>query len=227
MLIRIPAVLTKEELVQCRLAFVQSDWVDGKVTAGAQSAEAKHNLQLPEGSSQARQLGEMILKALGRNPLFNAAALPLRVFPPLFNRYDEGMRFDPHVDNAIRFVSGANFRLRTDISATLFISEPKDYDGGELVIEDTYGSQSVKLPAGDLILYPANSLHRVTPIMRGARWASFFWVQSMVKDDGKRRELFELDRAITEARTALGDAHHAPIALTASYHNLLRRWSEI
>jgi len=227
MLIRIPAVLTKEELVQCRLAFVQSEWVDGKATAGAQSAEAKHNRQLPEDSSQARQLGEMILKALGRSPLFNAAALPLRVFPPLFNRYDEGMRFDTHVDNAIRFVPGANFRLRTDISATLFISEPKDYDGGELVIEDTYGSQSVKLPAGDLVLYPANSLHRVTPIKRGARLASFFWIQSMVKDDGKRRELFELDHAITEVRTALGDAHHAAIALTASYHNLLRRWSEI
>lgn len=227
MLIRIPAVLTKEELVQCRTAFALSDWTDGKVTAGVQSAEAKYNLQVPETSPQARQLGEMILRALGRNPLFNAAALPLRVFPPLFNRYDEGMRFDPHVDNAIRFVPNANVRVRTDISATLFISDVKDYDGGELVIEDTYGSQSVKLPAGDLVLYPATSLHRVTPIKRGARWASFFWIQSMVKDDGKRRELFELDRAITEVRGALGDAHHAPIALTAVYHNLLRRWSEI
>ena len=227
MLIRIPAALTKQELVQCRSAFALSDWVDGKHTAGVQSTEAKHNLQVPEGSPQARQLGEMILRALGRSPLFNAAALPLRVFPPLFNRYDEGMRFDPHVDNAIRFVPSANIRVRTDISATLFISEPRDYDGGELVIEDTYGSQSVKLPAGDLLLYPATSLHRVTPIKRGVRWASFFWVQSMVKDDGKRRDLFELDRAITEVRSALGDAHHAPIALTAVYHNLLRRWSEI
>ena len=227
MLIRIPAVLTKEELVQCRTSFALSDWTDGKATAGVQSAEAKRNLQVPEASPQARQLGDMILRALGRNPLFTAAALPLRVFPPLFNRYDEGMRFDPHVDNAIRFVPGTNVRVRTDISATLFISYPKDYDGGELVVEDTYGSQSVKLPAGDLVLYPATSLHRVTPIKRGARWASFFWVQSMVKDDGKRRELFELDRAITEVRAALGDAHHAPIALTAVYHNLLRRWSEI
>lgn len=227
MLIRIPSVLTKEELVQCRIVFAQSDWIDGKVTAGVQSAEAKHNLQLQEGSPQTRQLGEVILRALGRNPLFNSAALPLRVFPPLFNRYEEGMLFDAHVDNAIRFVPGANVRVRTDISATLFISEPRDYDGGELVIEDTYGTQSVKLPAGDLVLYPATSLHRVTPIKRGARLASFFWVQSMVKDDGKRRELFELDRAITEVRAALGDAHHAPIALTASYHNLLRRWSEI
>jgi PKHD-type hydroxylase len=227
MLVHIPAVLTRDELVHCRTTFALSDWTDGKITAGVQSAEAKRNLQVPEGSPQSRQLGDMVLKALGRSPLFNAAALPLRVFPPLFNRYDEGMRFDPHVDNAIRFVPGANVRVRTDISATLFISDPKDYDGGELVIEDTYGSQSVKLPAGDLVLYPATSLHRVTPIKRGARWASFFWVQSMVKDDGKRRELFELDRAITEVRVALGDAHHAPIALTAVYHNLLRRWSEI
>ena len=227
MLVHIPAVLTKEELVHCRTVFGLSDWVDGKVTAGVQSAEAKHNLQLQESSPQTRQLGEMILRALGRNPLFNAAALPLRVFPPLFNRYDEGMQFNAHVDNAIRFVPGANIRIRTDISATLFISEPNDYDGGELVIEDTYGSQSVKLPAGDLVLYPATSLHHVKPIKRGVRWASFFWIQSMVKDDGKRRELFELDRAITEVRSALGDAHHAPIALTAVYHNLLRRWSEI
>ena len=168
-----------------------------------------------------------MLDALGRNPLFMTAVLPKQVFPPLFNRYDEGMHFDAHVDNAIRFVPGANVRVRTDISATLFISDLKDYDGGELVIEDTYGIQSVKLPAGDLILYPATSLHRVMPIKRGARCASFFWIQSMVKDDGKRRELFELDRAIAETRTALGDAHHASIALTAVYHNLLRRWSEI
>jgi len=171
-------------------------------------------------------LGELILRALGRNPLFTAAALPLRVFPPLFNRYDEGMKFDAHVDNAIRFVPGAPVRVRTDISATLFISDLKDYEGGELVIEDTYGVQSVKLPAGDMILYPATSLHRVMPIKSGARCASFFWIQSMVKDDGKRRELFELDRAIGEVRQALGDAHHASIALTATYHNLLRRWSE-
>ena len=227
MLVHIPAVLTREELVLCQTAFAASVWVDGKVTAGVQSGEAKYNLQLQEGSPEARQLGEVILCALGRNPLFTAAALPLRVFPPLFNRYDEGMHFDAHVDNAIRFVPGANIRVRTDISATLFISDLKDYDGGELFIEDTYGVQSVKLPAGDMVLYPATSLHRVMPIKRGARCASFFWIQSMVKDDGKRRELFELDRAITEARAALGDQHHASIALTAVYHNLLRRWSEI
>jgi PKHD-type hydroxylase len=227
MLIHVPGVLTKEELVQCRTAFALTDWVDGKVTAGVQSGEAKHNLQLAESSPTSRKLGEIILRALGRSALFNAAALPLRVFPPLFNRYDEGMSFDAHVDNAIRFVNGANIRIRTDVSATLFISDVKDYDGGELVIEDTYGNHAVKLPAGDLILYPATSLHKVTRIKRGARWASFFWIQSMVKDDGKRRELFELDRAITEVRAALGDQHHAAIALTSSYHNLLRRWSEI
>ena len=175
----------------------------------------------------ARAGAAFVLEALGRSPLFFAAALPLKVFPPLFNRYEAGMKFDAHVDNAIRFVAGANIRVRTDVSATLFLSEPEDYDGGELVIEDTYGSQSVKLPAGHMVLYPATSLHAVTPVTRGARIASFFWVQSMVKDDGKRHELFELDRAIQETRAALSDKHHAPITLTAVYHNLLRRWSEL
>ena len=227
MLIPIPDVLSKEELAEARTLLGASDWIDGKVTAGVQSELAKHNLQVPENSPQARRLGDTILRALGRNPLFNAAALPLRVFPPLFNRYDEGMKFDPHVDNAIRFVPGANIRVRTDISATLFLSETNDYDGGELVVEDTYGVQSVKLPAGHMVLYPASSLHRVAAIKRGSRWASFFWVQSMVKDDGKRRDLFELDRAIAETRAALGDAHHASVALTSVYHNLLRRWSEL
>src|SRR5262249_14783918 len=156
---------------------------------------------------EARLLGELILTALGKNALFNSAALPLRVFPPLFNRYDQGMRFDAHVDNAIRFVRGANFRIRTDVSATVFLSAPSDYDGGELLIEDTYGQQSVKLAAGDCVLYPATSLHRVAPITKGSRWASFFWIQSMVKDDGQRRELFELDQAVQEVRAALGDEH--------------------
>jgi PKHD-type hydroxylase len=227
MLVRIPDLLTREETAHCLSVLKSADWVDGKVTAGIQSATAKHNLQVPETAPQARQLGEIILTALGKNPLFNSAALPLRVFPPLFNRYDAGMRFDAHVDNAIRFVRGANIRMRTDVSVTLFLSQPSDYDGGELLIEDTYGSQSVKLPAGSAVLYPATSLHRVARIARGSRWASFFWVQSMVKDDGERRELFELDQAIQETRAALGDEHHAAVALTASYHNLLRRWSEI
>jgi PKHD-type hydroxylase len=227
MLIRIPDVLTREELMQCRTTLGTADWVDGTITAGAQSAKAKYNLQVPESAPQARQLGEIILRALGSNPLFNAAALPLRVFPPLFNRYDQGMDFKPHVDNAIRYVSHANLRLRTDISVTLFLSEPSEYDGGELILEDTYGTQSVKLPAGHMVLYPATSLHLVAPITRGSRWASFFWVQSMVKDDGKRRELFELDRAIQEIRATLGDTQHAVVALTGTYHNLLRRWSEL
>ena len=227
MLIRVPDVLTKEQVAECRRVLGSADWIDGKVTAGTQSALAKSNLQVPESAPQARQLGEMILRALGPHPLFNAAALPFRVFPPLFNRYDEGMTFKPHVDNAIRYVIQANMRLRTDVSVTLFLSDPSEYDGGELIIEDTYGEHTVKLPAGHMVLYPAASLHRVAPIKRGTRWASFFWVQSMVKDDGKRRELFELDRAIQETRAALGDAHHAAVALTGTYHNLLRRWSEL
>ena len=227
MLVVVPDLLTKEELAQMRTTLRAADWVDGKITAGIQSAEAKSNLQVPETSPVARQLGETVLRALGRSALFNAAALPFRVFPPLFNRYDEGMKFDAHVDNAIRFVPGANVRIRTDISATLFLSEPSEYDGGELLVEDTYGAQRIKLPAGHLVLYPATSLHRVAPIKQGARIASFFWIQSMIKDDGQRRDLFELDRAIAETRAALGDKHHAAIALTATYHNLLRRWSEI
>jgi PKHD-type hydroxylase len=227
MLIRIPDVLTKEQVAECRNALSSAEWVDGKITAGAQSAQAKFNLQVPESAPQARQVGEIILRALGPHPLFNAAALPFRVFPPLFNRYDEGMMFKPHVDNAIRYVTHANMRLRTDISVTLFLSDPSEYSGGELIIEDTYGEQSVKLPAGHMVLYPATSLHRVTSIKHGTRWASFFWVQSMVKDDSKRRELFELDRAIMETRAALGDTNHAVVALTGAYHNLLRRWSEL
>jgi PKHD-type hydroxylase len=227
MLVRIPDLLTREDTAHCLSVLKSADWVDGKVTAGTQSAQAKHNLQVPESAPEARKLGNMILSALGKNPRFISAALAFRVFPPLFNRYDMGMKFDAHVDNAIRFVKGANIRIRTDISVTLFLTDPAEYDGGELLIEDTYGRQSVKLPAGHAVLYPATSLHRVAPIARGSRWASFFWVQSMVKDDGKRRELFELDQAIQETRAALGDDHHASVALAAVYHNLLRRWSEI
>jgi PKHD-type hydroxylase len=227
MLVQIPDLLTPNEVALCRATLKAADWVDGKVTAGAQSSEAKTNLQVPENSPQGRQLGDVVLRALGRNPIFTAAALPLRVFPPLFNRYDTGMGFESHVDNAIRFVTGANVRERTDISVTVFLTDLKDYDGGELIVEDTYGEQSVRFPAGHAVLYPATSLHRVAPITRGSRWASFFWVQSMIKDDGKRRELYDLDRAITETRIALGDKHHASVALTAVYHNLIRRWSEL
>lgn len=227
MLLAIPDVLTAQEVAHCRKVLEETQWVDGKVTAGPQSARAKYNLQIPEDAPAARQIGEIILSALGRSSAFITAALPLRVYPPLFNRYDVGMKFDAHVDNSIRFVRSANVRLRTDVSSTLFLSNPDEYDGGELVIEDTYGSQSVKLPAGHMIVYPATSLHRVNPITRGSRWASFFWSQSMVKDDGKRRQLYDLDQAITGLRGRLGDEDPAVLALANSYHNLLRGWAEM
>ncbi len=227
MLVRIENVLTKEEVAHCRSVLEGTKWVDGKITAGAQSALAKHNLQVPEDAPQARALGDIVLRALGRSQGFNSAAVPFRVFPPLFNRYDVGMKFGAHVDNAIRFIAGPNIRVRTDLSATLFLSEPEDYDGGELVIEDTYGAQSVKFAAGDMVLYPATSLHRVEEITRGSRWASFFWIQSMVKDDGGRTLLFQLDQSIIKARADLGDKHDAVLGLTAVYHNLLRKWAEV
>ena len=227
MLVKIENVLTKAEVAHCRSVLEGTQWVDGKITAGAQSALAKHNLQVPEDAPQARALGEIVLRALGRSPGFNSAAVPFRVFPPLFNRYDVGMRFGAHVDNAIRFIAGPNIRVRTDLSATLFLSEPEDYDGGELVIEDTYGTQSVKFAAGDLVLYPATSLHRVEEITRGSRWASFFWIQSMVKDDGGRALLYQLDQSIIKTRAELGDKHEAVLGLTAVYHTLLRKWAEV
>jgi PKHD-type hydroxylase len=227
MLVKIENVLTKEEVAHCRSVLEGTQWVDGRVTAGAQSALAKHNLQAPENAPQARALGEIVLRALGTNAAFNSAAIPFRVFPPLFNRYDVGMKFGAHVDNAIRFIPGPNIRVRTDLSATLFLTPPEDYDGGELVIQDTYGEQSVKFPAGDMVLYPASSLHRVEPVTRGSRWASFFWIQSMVKDDGARGMLYQLDQAIIKTRIELGDKHAAVLELTAVYHNLLRRWAEV
>ncbi len=227
MLVKCEAVLSKEEVAHCRSVLEGTQWVDGKITAGAQSALAKHNLQVPEDAPQARALGEVILRALARSQAFNSAAIPFRVFPPLFNRYDIGMKFGAHVDNAIRFIAGPNIRVRTDLSATLFLSEPEDYDGGDLVIEDTYGTQSVKFAAGDMVLYPATSLHRVEEITRGSRWASFFWIQSMVKDDGGRTLLYQLDQSIIRTRAELGDKHEAVLGLTAVYHNLLRKWAEV
>lgn len=227
MLIRIPAVLSQDDVAQARETLAGGDWVDGRVTAGAQSALAKHNLQIPETAAQARALGETILTALGRNPLFVSAALPLRVFPPLFNRYDAGMKFDMHVDNAIRFSKDAGVRYRTDLSATLFLSDPDDYDGGELIIEDTYGEHAVKLAAGDMILYPATSLHRVAPITRGSRWASFFWIQSMVREDARRTLLFDLDQSVQALSGRLGVDDPQVISLTGAYHNLVRMWAEV
>jgi PKHD-type hydroxylase len=227
MLIRIPALLSPEEVAHCRTVLTQTLWVDGRVTAGVQSAAAKNNLQVPEDAPQAQALGDIILRALGGNDVFNAAALPLRVFPPLFNRYDKGMGFAAHVDNAIRYIASARQRVRTDLSSTLFLSDPADYDGGELVIEDSYGEQRVKCEAGDLVLYPADSLHRVEPVTRGSRWAAFFWTQSMVRDDSGRELLYRFDRSITLTRAELGDSHPAVLGLTATYHNLLRKWAEL
>ena len=225
MLLHIPRVLTESQIARGRPLLEQAKWVDGRATAGHLSARAKHNLQVAEGTPEARELGEAVVTALERTPLFMSAALPLRVFPPLFNRYEPGMTFGAHVDNAIRQVAGSPLRVRADLSATLFLSAPEEYDGGDLVVDDTYGAHSVKLPAGDLILYPATSLHRVQPVTRGVRLASIFWVQSMVRDDGERGLLFDLDMAIGQVSGAQPD-HPGVVALTSCYHNLLRRWAD-
>jgi PKHD-type hydroxylase len=225
MLLPIPDVLTAEQVTRARRVFEQTEWIDGKVTAGHQSSRAKDNMQLPENSPAARELGEMILLALSQNPLFISAALPLHVFPPLFNRYSGGQSFGTHVDNAIRQVTGTAHRIRTDLSATLFLANPDEYDGGELMVEDTYGSHGVKLPAGHMILYPATSLHNVRPVTRGARVASFFWIQSMVRDDGQRTILFDLDTAIQRLNIDNCD-HPSAVQLTGVYHNLIRRWAD-
>jgi PKHD-type hydroxylase len=226
MLLRIPGVLTAEQVAHCRQLLDRAEWTDGRVTAGHQSVRVKNNAQLPESSPAARELGKLILAALERNPLFISAALPLKVFPPLFNRYEGGQSFGTHVDNAIRQVTGTSHQVRTDLSATLFLANPDEYDGGELTVEDTYGTHTVKLPAGDMILYPASSLHRVQPVTRGARIASFFWIQSMVRDDGERTLLFDLDTAIQRLAAENPD-HPAVIQLTGVYHNLLRRWANV
>jgi PKHD-type hydroxylase len=230
MLLQIPNLLTPEQLTQARQILDQAEWVDGRVTAGPQSAKAKDNVQIPEGHPAAKQLGEMILGALGQNPLFLTAALPLRVFPPLFNRYTGGQSFGTHVDNAIRQITGTPHRIRTDLSATLFFTGPDEYDGGELCVEDVYGVQKVKLPAGHLILYPSTSLHHVRPVTRGARTCSFFWIQSLVRDDAKRSLLFDLDLSIQRLNRELPDqaaATQTAVQLTGVYHNLLRQWSEL
>jgi PKHD-type hydroxylase len=226
MLITIPDVLSAKEVTQARAALDTAEWVDGKVTAGYQAHSVKENLQLPEGHPVAVKLGEMVLGALARSPLFMSSALPLRVFPPMFNRYTGGGHFGTHVDTAIRSNATTGQRIRTDVSATLFLSAPEEYDGGELSVEDTYGVHSVKLPAGHMVLYPATSLHRVAPVTRGARVASFFWVQSMVRNDGDRTLLYDLDTAIQ--RLAVESPGNAVgVQLTGVYHNLLRRWAEM
>lgn len=225
MLLAIPKVLTPEQVAEGRRLLQQAQWVDGRATAGHQGARVKHNEQLPLRSPVAEQLGQMILDALSTTPLFMSAALPLRILPPSFNRYRVGQSFGTHVDGAVRTLGGGH-ALRTDLSCTLFFSAPEDYDGGELVIEDTYGTKRVKLPAGDMILYPATSLHHVTPVTRGERLCSFFWVQSMIRDDTRRALLFDMDVAIQRLGGELPD-HPAVVQLTGVYHNLLRQWAEV
>lgn len=226
MLITIPDVLSPQEIAHVQSILDTAEWVDGKVTAGYQAQAVKENLQLPEGHPVAVKLGEMILAALARSPLFMSAALPLKVFPPMFNRYAGGGHFGVHVDTAIRAFASTGQRIRTDVSATLFLTAPEQYEGGELVVEDTYGMHSVKLPAGHMVLYPATSLHRVTPVTRGARTSSFFWIQSMIRTDGDRTMLYDLDTAIQRlAKESPGNP--IGVQLTGIYHNLLRRWAEI
>jgi PKHD-type hydroxylase len=226
MLLHIPDILTPAQIRVCRTALDAAAWVDGRVTAGFQSAQVKHNKQLPEDHPTAKQLGELVLTSLERTPLFIAAALPLRVFPPLFNRYEPGHGFGTHVDNAIRQAKHVGVRIRTDLSATLFLNAPDEYDGGELVVEDRYGAHAVKLPAGHMVLYPASSLHHVRPVTRGTRIASFFWIQSMLRGDEQRTLLFDLDTALQELSRDVPD-HPAVVRLTAVYHNLLRTWADV
>ena len=226
MLLQIPGVLAAQELAHCQRLLERAEWIDGRVTAGHQSAQVKHNRQLAEHSEAAVELGKIVLGAVSRSAMFISAALPNRIFPPLFNCYEVGDGFGTHVDNAIRIASGSGMRVRTDVSATLFVSDPDDYDGGELIVEDTYGTHSVKLPAGGIVLYPASSLHHVKPITRGRRIASFFWIQSMVRDDSQRAMLFDLDNAIRRLG-ADHPSHPSVVQLTGVYHNLLRSWAEV
>ena len=226
MLIAIPDLLDREGVARVRALIDAGPWADGNATSGHQSALAKRNRQLPEDSAEARQAGAIVLDALAASALFVAAALPLKVFPPLFSRYAGGEAFGAHVDGAIRIRRGSDFRVRSDLSATLFLEDPAAYDGGELVIEDRFGERSVKLPAGHMVLYPATSLHRVAPVTRGTRTACFFWAQSSVRDEGARRLLFELDGAVQDVAGDRGHADPAVIRLTGVYHNLLRLWGE-
>lgn len=227
MLVHIPEVLTPDQVRHCREVMTRADWVDGRVTAGHQSSQVKRNLQLPESTPEARELGDIVLAALNRNPLFMSAVLPKTIFPPLFNRYDAdgGMNFGSHVDNAIRTIPGTHIRVRTDVSSTLFLSSPEEYDGGELVVEDTYGAHSVKLPAGDMVVYPGTSVHHVTKVTRGSRIASFFWTESMIADVTRRAMMFDLDMSIIRLN-ADHPEHSSVVTLTSLYHNLLRQWAE-
>ena len=224
MLLHIPDVLSREQVTQLRVMLDAADWTDGRETVGAQGAQVKHNQQLPDASPLRRQLGEVVLAALAKNPLYHAAALPMRTLPPRFNRYQGGGQYGFHVDGAVMALS-SDAQLRSDVSCTLFLSEPDEYDGGELIVNDTYGEHEVKLPAGDLIVYPSSSLHRVTPVTRGVRVAAFFWVQSLIRDDSRRRLLFDLDSSIQRLTQGGADAASL-LQLSGVYHNLLRQWAE-
>ena len=224
MLLHIPAILDHDQVMQLHQALDAADWTDGRETVGVQGALVKRNRQLPDASPLRAELGHIVLAALARHPLYHAATLPLRTLPPRFNRYEGGGQYGMHVDGSVMSLPGGE-QLRSDISCTLFLSEPDDYDGGELIVSDTYGEHEVKLPAGDAIIYPSSSLHRVQPVTRGARLASFFWVQSLIRDDGRRRLLFELDTSI-QRLTATGADAEAVLQLTGTYHNLLRQWAE-
>ena len=226
MLLHVPDILTADEVAQFRAALKDVDWADGRVTAGAQAARVKNNRQLTEDHPVARQLGEIVLKKLAQSPLFTSATLPLKVFPPLFNRYEGGGNFGMHIDTAVRFTALPPHRVRTDVSATLFLSAPEEYDGGELIVDDTFGLHKAKLPAGHMILYPSSSVHEVSPVTRGARLAAFFWVQSMVRDDARRAMLFEMDKAIQRLNKDV-PSHPSVVQLTGVYHNLLRSWAEL
>jgi PKHD-type hydroxylase len=226
-MLQIPDVLTADEVAHCRAILDAADWVDGNVTSGFQAAMAKNNQQLPQDGAAAHEVGAIITRALQVNPLFVSAALPRTILPPLFNRYGVGMGFGDHIDNAIRRDPSTGLPLRTDLSATLFLTDPDDYDGGELVVEDAFGSHIVKLPAGGLILYPASSLHHVTPVTRGQRTASFFWIQSLVRDDARRALLLDMDVAIQRVSGAMGATDPSALSLTGTYHNLLRMWAEV
>jgi PKHD-type hydroxylase len=227
MLIHIPQVLTTEELRRARQWLAEGEWIDGEATAGVQAKTVKHNAQLAQGGAAAQALQQLVVEALNRSASFFSAALPKKLYPPMFNRYEgERNTFGAHVDNAIRYAPGTGQRVRSDVSATLFLAEPGDYDGGELVIEDTFGRQRVKLAAGDLVLYPGTSVHRVEPVTRGARLASFFWIESMVRSDEARRLLYEMDQHLMHLRTKVGEADPGVVGLTGTYHNLLRLWAD-
>lgn len=226
MLIAIPDLLDPARIAAIRALIDGADWANGNATSGHQSALAKHNLQLPETAPEARQAGEMVLDALGASPLFIASALPHKIFPPLFNSYAGGQSFATHVDTSVRIQAGTGFRVRADLSMTVFLEDPDAYDGGELTVETTFGVQQVKLPAGHAVLYPSSSLHRVEPVTRGRRVASFFWIQSMVRDADARQILFDLDSSIQQLATTQGQSDPQIIRLTGVYHNLLRRWAE-